>query len=173
LATLVADAAQGAIKDRTVLKDEFQNGDIPDQNDFADVIDSIISSGGVEDFNLIGMHVTATGQASRQLPGALIGPATDFSQAAGLADEWIGQRGFLALSFESASQTHYGYLQISAAGGPGSTSPYPMFVEYFVYDDEPGVPIVTGFVPEPSALMLVGMAAMVLLFFRRIDPLRV
>jgi hypothetical protein len=89
--------------------------------------------------------------------GVTIGdnPSLVFGPAAGLDGTWAGRSDFLGLAFTDNSQTHYGYLQLSA-GAPGSTDLYPMFVDAFVYQDVAGMAITTATVPtpEPSTLVL-------------------
>jgi hypothetical protein len=138
---------------RAYLYDKFQNGDIPTQQDFKDMIDSSLN---FLDDGLGRMVVTdSTGLAARLNAGVTIGPGlsfTDSNSIAGLSNDWLGNSGFLALSFLESSQLHYGYLQMAST--PTPTSPYELFVGYLVFEDQPNVAIATSFVPEPASLAL-------------------
>jgi hypothetical protein len=138
---------------RAYLYEKFQNGDIPDQQDFKDLIDSSLNL--LDDGVSRSVVTDSTGLAMRLEVGAVIGPDlsfTDSNSIAGLSNDWSGNMGFLALSFLQNSETHYGYLQMESIPTPGS--PYALFVEYLVFEDQPNVAITTSVVPEPSSLVL-------------------
>jgi hypothetical protein len=138
---------------RAYLYDKFQNGEIPTQQDFKDMIDSSLN---FLDDGLGRMVVTdSTVLAARLDAGVTIGPSlsfTDSNSIPGLSNDWWGNSGFLALSFLQNSQLHYGYLQMAST--PTPTSPYELFVEYLVYEDQPNVALTTSAVPEPTSLAL-------------------
>lgn len=142
-----------AEQNRSYLYEKFQNGDIPDQQDFKDLIDSSLN---LLDDGISRKVVTdSTGLAMRFDVGAVIGPDltfTDSNSIAGLSNDWWGNFGFLALSFLQNSEVHYGYLQLESIPTPGS--PYTLFVEYLVFEDQPNMAITTSVVPEPSSLAL-------------------
>ena len=159
---VLPNVAWAAKVPRSVLKEYFQTGDKPTASQFSALIDSIIHR--TEDRDLLGMKAHSDGGGALVTEGTLIGPDS-YTQVEGLSDIWAGQSGFLALSFLENSEVHYGYLQLRA-GDPGTTDVYPMFVKYFVYEDQPGVPIEATAVPEPSSLVL-GIAGFGLLSVAR------
>ncbi len=71
-----------------------------------------------------------------------------------------GRSGFLGLSFELLDNgqpaTHYGFLELSVMG-PGDASPYAVELTGFAYESDPGVPITTFAVPEPSTALLLAL----------------
>jgi hypothetical protein len=143
--------AQSAIVPREILKTYFEIGDVPTQEQFTSLIDSMINV--IDDHHLIGLRTNSLGQAMLLQEGETLGPLLDFSPASGLAPEWAGQSGFLGLAFSENAETHYGYLQLRG-GEPGSAGPYPMFVTYFVFQDLPNTELQVTSVPEPSTLVL-------------------
>ena len=148
---LGAARSEAAIESRDILKTFFETGDIPTQEQFGALIDSMLNYS--EDRNLLGLRTSSDGGAALLPDGELIGPSLDFGPAAGLSHDWIGQSGFVGLSFLENSQVHYGYLQIRS-DNPSTGDLYPMFVTYLVVEDQPNTPIVTSFVPEPSSIVL-------------------
>ncbi|HTM55078.1 MAG TPA: PEP-CTERM sorting domain-containing protein [Pirellulales bacterium] len=153
-AALVGDShCWAAEQNRSYLYEKFQNGDIPDQQDFKDLIDSSLN---LLDDGISRKVVTdSTGLAMRFDVGAVIGPDltfTDSNSIAGLSNDWWGNFGFLALSFLQNSEIHYGYLQLESIPSPGS--PYTLFVQYLVFEDQPNLAITASVVPEPSSLAL-------------------
>ena len=149
---------------RSILRTYFETGDIPTEDQFGNFIDSIVNQ--VDDSVLQGMWGDAAGQAAMLDIGETIGPGVNFGPAAGLGDEWLNESGFLALSFvTSGGQRHYGYLQIQA--GPNGTSPYPMLVEYLVFEDIPDRSIETIEVPEPAATGLLALGGLAVFRKRR------
>jgi hypothetical protein len=153
-AGFVADSrCWAAEQTRTYLYEKFQNGDIPDQQDFKDLIDSSLNL--LDDGVSRSVVTDSTGLAMRLEAGAVIGPGlafTDSNSIAGLSNDWSGKLGFLALSFLQNSEIHYGYLQLESVPTPGS--PYALFVEYLVFEDQPNLAITASVVPEPSSLVL-------------------
>lgn len=160
-----AGISSGAEETRSILKSYFQTGDTPTEEQFGNLIESVVNF--MDDDHLLGVHTAADGGGAILGDGAVIGSGLAYGPAEGLSSDWIGQSGFLAMSFEQDSQTHYGFLQITGAGGPGATDPYPMFVEYFVFENEPGAAITTSFVPEPGSALLGGIALFALLLTGR------
>jgi hypothetical protein len=159
---LLAIAAAGFVRDprcwaaeqtRDYLYTKFQNGEIPDQQDFKDLIDSSLNL--LDDGVGRSVVTDPTGLAARLDVGSVIGPGlafTDSNSIAGLSSDWSGKLGFLALSFLQNSEVHYGYLQLESIPTPGS--PYALFVEYLVFEDLPNMAITASIVPEPSSLVL-------------------
>ncbi|MEX2112473.1 MAG: PEP-CTERM sorting domain-containing protein [Pirellulales bacterium] len=150
---LSTSALQAAILPRSVLKSYFQSGDKPTQSQFRDMIDSALNM--TDDGLTVALPVDATG-AVRFEDSALIGPVlsfADLSLVPGLSDDWLGSAGYLPLEINQAGQTHYGYLQMHS-GAPGSTNPYAVTVEYYVFNDQPDMPLAATAVPEPSTIAL-------------------
>ena len=146
-----AAPAQSATVPREILKTYFETGDVPTQEQFTSLIDSMINV--IDDRYLIGLRTNSLGQATLLQEGETLGPLLDYSPSTGLASEWAGQSGFLGLAFTENSETHYGYLQLRA-GQPGGTDLYPMFVTYFAFQDLPNTELLVTSVPEPSTLVL-------------------
>jgi hypothetical protein len=159
---LTSERCQAAIEPRSILKSYFETGDVPTQQQFADMIDSSLN---LTDDGLTAYLVCdSSDRAALFSAGATVGPGlaySEFSTVPGFSDAWLGQSGFLALSFLDGPQLHYGYLQISS-GAPGSTNPYSMVTEYFVFENLANTPLVTSEVPEPSSLVLAGVGALAL-----------
>ena len=149
---LATSQCLAAEQTRQQLKEKFQNGDIPSEQDFADVIDSALNL--VDDgFSLIGIAAASDGGAAYFGEGVTVGPGMSFGPAAGLSDTWAGLSGFMALSFSDGPETHYGYFQLSS-GEPGQSDLYPMHFQYFVWEDQPNTALITSTVPEPSGVVL-------------------
>jgi PEP-CTERM motif len=136
-----------AIVNRTILKSFYETGDRPTQQNFGNLIDSMINLPS-DGFTYTGSIADPAGLGGMLSEGDEVGSGALFSGVAGLGEDWVGQSGFLGISLEINAQTHYGYLQITAAPG----DQYPMFVEYFVYETQPNTPITTANVPEPGTL---------------------
>ncbi len=159
-----AKVTPAAILNRTVLKSFFETGDTPTEAQFVNLIDSLVHE--VDDSSLVGVWNDATGRAGMLDIGETIGPGLTYGPAAGLGDAWLNDSGFLALSFlTSGGQMHYGYLQIEA--GPDATSPYPMLVEYLVFEDQSGTSLVTSEVPEPATIGFLVLGGLAILRKRR------
>ena len=141
-----------AKESRDVLKTYFETGDVPTEQQFGNLIDSMINQPS-DPITYSGSIPDATGLGALLGEGTEVGPGAIFSSVAGLGEDWVGQSGYLGLSLEINSQIHYGYLQITAAPG----DQYPMYVEYLVYETQPGVPITATNVPEPSTLVLAAL----------------
>lgn len=164
--------AFAAEQTRTYLIEKFQDGDIPTDQDFADTIDSALN---LVDDGLVSYRigVDSSGAALRLNAGETVSPLLTFipkSANPPLAPLWAGQFGFLPIEFQdAASNSHYGYFQISMASGPlppppGSPGP-AIFVEYLVWETYANVPVTTSVVPEPLSATLLCCA--VILFRRR------
>ena len=151
---------QAAKVPRAILKSYFQTGDKPTAPQFATLIDSVLNLS--DDSHLLGLRSVSPGAsdagAALLTAGVLVDASTPFGPAAGLDDAWLGQTGYLALSFTQGSspEPHYGYLTITAGG----SDLYPMFVSSFTYEDQPNTPILITQVPEPSSLALAAAAGM-------------
>ncbi len=158
-----AGLASGAEQTREYLYEKFQNGDIPTQQDFADMIDSALNL--LDDrFSLDGIVAGPDGGAAFFGPGTTIDDSLTFGPAAGLSSDWAGQLGLMALTFTAGGETHYGYFQVQS-GTPGLPDLYPMQFQYFVYEDQANTPLVTSLVPEPSTFALLAIAVTALGWF--------
>ena len=179
----VADAA---IEPRAVLKTYFETGDVPTQQQFTTLIDSMVNI--PEDagrLNLyvdygpaVDQHAVSLGRAWLFAQGSdgnlinfesgrSIGPKS-LEQVLvnggllGAASLWAGQSGFLGLQFElfdgGIVSTHYGFVQMSVDGASSAT-PYAIYVDGFAYETEADTPITTfNVVPVPAAVWLFGSA---------------
>jgi MYXO-CTERM domain-containing protein len=163
--------AEAAKVPRAVLKEYFQAGDKPTQAQFSALIDSILNASPGDDRDLLGLKEYNPSLTYVTGDSVVIGTTIDsnmsFGLISGIGDEWTGHTGFLPLSFTEGSsiEPHYGYLQITA----GPTDPYPMFVEYFVYEDQANTPLTVTGIPEPStfALGAFGLVGLGLVAWRR------
>jgi hypothetical protein len=179
----------GAIEPRPILKTYFQTGDVPTEQQFGTLIDSLVNI--VDDRNLIGLRVYDpqftylpgdTILFQRLGVGDVVGeiaegsgstpPALEFASWPPLdpndptqmdvATDFAGGSGFLGIQLQDAfGQVNYGYLQMRM--DPVGTTPYPaIYVDYLVYESAPNTPITIVAVPEPgtAALVLLGVAAL-------------
>ena len=176
-----AEPAQAAIESRETLKTYFQTGDVPTEQQFATLIDSLVHF--VDDRDLIGLRVYDP-QASylpgdtivfeRLAAGATVGaiaegtpgspPALEFASWPPLdpndptemdvATDFAGQYGFMGILLEdSLGQVNYGYIQMGM--DPIGSAPHPaIYVDYIVYESTPNTPITVAPVPEPATAML-------------------
>ena len=121
LSLLFVPCAHAAIETRAELKTRFENGDIPDGQDFKDLIDSALNL--VDDgLTVYRLGSDSSGHAIRLDAGATIDGSISFSPTSPLpplAPNWLGQFGFLPLELrDSSSLPHYGFLQMQMASGP-------------------------------------------------------
>lgn len=72
----------------------------------------------------------------------------------GSASDFNG-RGAIGFEFHAEDGIHYGYFDINASKGYAGLTLYG-----WAYESQPGVAILVGQVPEPSALILVGLATL-------------
>jgi len=75
---------------------------------------------------------------------------------------FLGGIGYLGAEFDIAGDTHYGWLEISSLDGV----PY-IDVLSWAYESEPGVGILAGAIPEPSATAMLLAAGLLILRRRR------
>jgi len=175
----VAAPCRAAIESRDILKTYFETGDIPNQDDFADLIDSslnlVLNSGsGIEshtvDLDAVGgIAGDGSGNAVRMNKGDIIDSALnllDDGLIVGGGSDWPGKHGFLGLQFElpdatglGPPTTHYGFVEMSV-DGPESSTPYAIHVYGFAYEGDPDRPIIIShLVPEPASatLLIIGL----------------
>lgn len=153
--TAVSTASRAAIESRDTLKTYFETGDVPTQEQFADMIDSYISLS--EDRDLLGLRNAPGGMAELLSAGELIDSSSIFGPAVGLGSEWTGQSGFVGLTFQENAEVYFGYIHIiTDVGGLGTL--YPIAIDQFRFDDVAGAGIAAAAIPEPStcALLLGG-----------------
>jgi hypothetical protein len=176
---IVAAPCQAAIESRDILKTYFETGDIPNQDDFADLIDSslnlVLNSGSGIEFHTVdldavgGIAGDGSGNALRMNKGDIIDSALNFIDDGlfvGGSSDWPGQSGYLGLQFElpdatglGPPTTHYGFVQMSVDSATSST-PYAIRIYGFAYEGDPDQPIIVAqIVPEPStaALVIIGL----------------
>jgi len=164
-AALTTSPAVAAEQNRSYLYDKFQDGDIPTGQDFADMIDSALhfmDSG----FNVMGTAAASDGRALLLEAGATVDASLTYAEVAGLSNFWAGHSGFMAVLFADGPVSHYGYFQLSS-GEPGGTALYPMHIQSFTWEDQPGAPLVTSSVPEPGTFALSALAAALAWCWRR------
>ncbi len=89
----------------------------------------------------------------------------------GSASDFNG-RGGVGFEFHAQDGIHYGYFDINASKGYAGLTLYG-----WAYESQPGVAILVGQVPEPSALVLVGLASdssffisMFWYFYKELEP---
>jgi hypothetical protein len=158
-----------AIVSRPILKTFFQTGDKPTQAQFATLIDSVLQA-NLDYGNTAAEHgialdhgriaVDASGQVRVFGPGDTIDNLDNFG---GLGDNIVfnpiatagTQDVATGGEFQLSDGTHFGFLQLRM-DPPGSPTPYAIHLNYFVYEETPGVGITTFFqsIPEPSTCLL-------------------
>lgn len=178
LGLTAAAPCRAAIESRNVLKTYFETGDIPTEDQFANLIDSALNlvldyGTGIEfhtaDLDAVGgIAGDGGGNAERFAAGDTIDSfisRIDDGVYVGDGSDWPGKSGYLGLEFELpdatglGTTTHYGFVEMSV-DGPDSSSPYAIRVYGFAYEGDPDRPLVTfHIVPEPStaALMMIGL----------------
>lgn len=105
--------------------------------------------------------------ASSDFLGGFVSPGENafsvisIALSTGSASDFNG-RGAIGFEFQAQDGIHYGYFDISASKGYAGLTLYG-----WAYESQPGVAILVGQVPEPSALILFGMATISFLSRRR------
>lgn len=167
--------ASAAIENRSILKTYFETGDVPTQDQFANLIDSyihqtddgvaltLVGIGGQRNSgtgpNGQGLRVGGNVGINELLPDAMLGQWLPPSLHPEMEPLWAGQHGFLPLKYQDAGgQPYYGFLQVSmqsalAPGAEGAVvvEPPPIFVEYWAWETTPSTTVTTFFVPEPAS----------------------
>lgn len=179
-----AGSAGAAIESREVLKTYFETGDVPTQDQFDNLIDSLINV--VDDRYLLGLRVYNpqisynpgdTVIAKKAIYGATVQtPLAECVTAdrfiadhlhVDMSTDFAGQHGYLELVFGDSLGTYYGYMQLTMEPDPGVAPGPGIFVEYIVIETTPFQAIQIAEVPEPASLTFMGGAAMLLLARRR------
>jgi hypothetical protein len=169
--------AAAAIEPRSILKTFFETGDVPTQEQFANLIDSFVHQTD-DGLTILGIVYTADGAynpATKKYVDDSVSALDRFAPTTGpgafippLAPEFAGSSGFLGLQLEnSLGETLYGYFQLSM--DPLSVDPPGIHVDYFVFESTPGQSLVVTSVPEPATagLLTVGVAGVAWLVRRR------
>ena len=179
LCSFGARPAQGAIETRDVLKTYFETGDIPTEDQFANLIDSFLSiqidapTDRIDELELklqaLGLLTTAPGGPPTNFgTGALVGPpgpgeVLSLTGPIGDLSGWPGESGFVGLQFPlpdgvGGTTTHFGFIQMRV-DDPLSATPYAVHIDAFAYETTPDTPITTfTIVPEPSSIVLAALA---------------
>jgi hypothetical protein len=181
--SLIAGAtsqAFGAVVPRALLKTYFETGDVPTQEQFGTLIDSMVHGTVVDDRFLLGLRQYDPG--STFLPGdikrfgigdkAPAGPLGYVLPGSGgtiqMAPDFAGHFGFAALLFgDSTGQSYYGFMQLEmdplspTAAGPG------IHVQYIGIESQPNTPVTMEVIPEPGTLGAVALAAGMMLRRKR------
>lgn len=169
---------RAAIESRNVLKTYFETGDVPTEDQFANLIDSTLNlvlnygsdiESHAADLDAVGgIAGDSSGNAERFEAGDTIDSfihRIDDGVYVGSSSDWPGKHGFLGLQFElpdvSGSglgpTTHYGFVEMSV-DGPASSTPYAIHVYGFAYEGDPDRPIIIShIVPEPAGFVLLAM----------------
>lgn len=79
----------------------------------------------------------------------------------GSTGEFLSNRGFVGLQFESAEGTHYGWLDIEGVSGRSQ-----LMIRGWAYESTPGAGITAGAIPEPSSIILFAIGIITLRFIR-------
>jgi hypothetical protein len=173
----LATSAPGAIEPRTILKSYFETGDVPTQEQFSTLIDSLVTY--TDDRYLIGLRVydpTKTylpGDTAIAIKRFGIGDTTPTSPLEytdphttpiAMQPDFGGQFGFAAMMLQDSAGIYYGFLQIqmdsppgSGGGGVGTLSVPPgpaIHVQYLAFNSTPNTPITMFVVPEPGSVAL-------------------
>lgn len=162
----------GAIESRDQLKTYFETGDIPTEEQFVDLIDSVVdlefTFGSFNDGHSVtapngGISVGNNGWAIGHLQDAVIGPGLTYESTGGLGtgSVWPGFAGFLGFRFEIqepglAPTLHYGFLEMSV-DGPATATPHAIRITGVAYETTPNAPITTFSIPEPTSATLAGL----------------
>jgi hypothetical protein len=167
-----------AIVERPVLKEYFQSGDKPTAQQFSTLIDSAVTF--IDDRYLLGLKTydpkltylpgdtvifkrIGIGDTVPSSPlGIEFAPASELTgpdaPTLDMLHDFAGQSGFLGIQLQDSAGVYNGYLQLHMDAPSGlPNDPPAIFVEYVVYEETPGAPIVVTSVPEPAGgLAMVG-----------------
>jgi hypothetical protein len=175
---------------RPILKEYFQSGDKPTAQQFSTLIDSTVTF--IDDRYLLGLKTydpkltylpgdtvvfkrLGIGDTvpSSPLGTAEFAPASELTGANAptldMLHDFAAQSGFLGIQLQDSAGVYNGYLQLHMDAPSGlPNDPPAIFVEYVVYEETPGAPIVVTSVPEPTGgLAVVGNGLFALAARRR------
>lgn len=181
IAAAAIPAAQARPKvPRSVLKTFFETGDRPTQAQFSITsLDGDPSPIDPADFNFFigtgGNHIfeglagaamisDSSGHALPLAPGMVVGDVPTAGQFGSLIDSTINRlddRYLLGLRFVRTDGVHYGYLDITIDSPlPAWPGYYGLTIHGWAFEDQPGTPIVTSFIPAPpTGCFALGIAA--------------
>lgn len=154
--------AVGAVESRNILKTYFETGDVPTQEQFANLIDSYIHQTD-DGLTLTGIgNEAGTGNAARLGTNVGINEIIPFATLSvsrpAMAPLWAGQSGFLPLKYlDSSLAPHYGFLQIHMDAS--SLLPPAIHVDYWVWESSANSTLTTFAVPEPGVAMVLTLGA--------------
>jgi hypothetical protein len=80
----------------------------------------------------------------------------------GCLGPWLGMTAYAGVEFRIGEDVHYGWIRINNFANVNAGS-----VLDWAYETRPGVPILAGAVPEPSALALLVGGGVLMVWFRR------
>lgn len=165
---------------RTILKTFFEGGDRPSQAQFSITsLDGDPGSIDPPDFNFFigsgGSHIfeglagaamvsDSSGHALPLAPGMVVGDVPTSGQFGSLIDSTINRlddRYLLGLRFVRPDGVHYGYLDVTIDSPlPAWPGYYGLTVHGWAFEDQPGTPITTSFIPAPpTGCFVFGIAA--------------
>jgi len=81
----------------------------------------------------------------------------------GCTGDFRGQQAYIGVEFQRASGTHYGWVSLYVS--PFATP--VAVIDSWAWETRPGVPILAGAVPEPSAWALLVGGGVLIVWFRR------
>jgi hypothetical protein len=81
----------------------------------------------------------------------------------GCTGDFRGQQAYMGVEFQRASGTHYGWVSLYVS--PFATP--VAVIDSWAWETRPGVPILAGAVPEPSAWALLVGGGVLIVWFRR------
>lgn len=171
---LLSVPAHAAIESRSILKTYFQTGDVPTQQQFGNLLDSMVNF--TDDRDLLGLRVYNPG--ATYLPGDTvvakrfgIGDTAPLSPAEyvnpdglvlNMATDFAGQYGFLEMLLgDTLGGRYYGYIQLGMDLPGGPIPPGPgIHVDFIVYESTANTGITTALVPEPACLSILALAGL-------------
>ena len=100
---------------------------------------------------------------TEQGPFGVLGPGFSSYSSAGVVGLFVNMTAYAGLRFSIGANTHYGWIKVQEmefAGGSG-------IVYEYAYETRPGVPILAGAIPEPSAWALLFGGGVLMVWLKR------